>query len=870
MTDDPMVDLMGKVLAQYMRQQGMSVDEAARAAGSSFGASPALDAAVQRIKDIQNQAFTVSDAAKGREYAQIDRWYTGPQDDDKNWLRFRERMIESGKGSLLPDLDALSTQVLALCADPSRGGLRRKGLVIGNVQSGKTANYTSVIAKAVDAGYRMIIVLAGIHNNLRKQTQERLDDDLFDSAWFTLTTSDADFGHMTSPPDAIMSGDVTMVAVVKKHATRLRRLSDWFASAPLPLRRNCATLLLDDEADQATPSSAAAVDAASAINREVRRLWKAIPTGTYLAYTATPFANIFMNPDDDEDLFPSDFIKTIPTGEDYFGAERIFGKAGVSDEDASSKGLDVVRDVPDTDVATLKPPSNSEARSAFQAELPDTLRDAVTWFVLATAIRRARGQRQHSSMLVHVTHYAGPHFSFQEVIKEFVESLSAQHEDGNLTTFRQAWDSEAYRAEEVRTVSMPSWEVVTDQLGDVLQDLEVIVDNGKSDDRLDYSGPNPATVIAVGGGTLSRGLTLEGLVVSYFTRTSNTYDTLMQMGRWFGYRSGYEDLPRIWAPSSLVSDYQFLAMVESELRSEINLLTHTGHSPAELGVRVRAHPGRLEITARNKMAHAKTARVSLSEQRRQTFIFDGADVQAIEANWAALEKLLSGHRLEPMAWGPRGRLWAPGIGGQHVAQFLKRFSFHKDQRLFDGELMARWITQMAPSAPWNLVVLGNSTKLAADGVTPLGSKMIGGRSVPMINRAAMPDSVKNKINIKALMSSSDRVADLDPKLLGKVKVGDEEEVRRARHEHGAGAGLVVAYPISAQSRRTPGSTSRLEKWPSDRDLLGLGLVFPKSTRADSSEGDFVSVRADWEVPSGDDEELPEDTEGETHEGRFAE
>ena len=211
---------------------------------------------------------------------------------------------------------------------------------------------------------------------------------------------------------------------------------------------------------------------------------------------------------------------------------------------------------------------------------------------------------------------------------------------------------------------LPMWSQVEQELASVLRDVRVVVDNGSSDDRLDYNRvangvPVAETVIAVGGGTLSRGLTLEGLVVSYFTRTSDTYDTLLQMGRWFGYRPGYEDLPRIWMQPSLAVEFKFLSLVEEEIRQDMHHMERMKVTPREMGVRVRAHPGRLAIVARNKMHHADIVRVSYSGERHQTFIFDETNPQVIAANRKAVVDFLAACReTSPMNKAPNAPRWS--------------------------------------------------------------------------------------------------------------------------------------------------------------------------------------------------------------------
>lgn len=565
------------------------------------------------------------------EHAKLGPWYTGPDPGDAYWTALKDRLLASRMAHVVPEIDRASTKVVAHLANPRIWDLKKRGMVLGFVQSGKTANYTAVMAKAADRGYGLFIVLSGIHNNLRQQTQLRVAYDLGleSGRWVSLTNEDADFVNDSRHSGASqLRPERPVVIVVKKNQSRLTGLKEWLEDTPVDVRKRIPVLLLDDEADQATPNSATGQNRRTTINRLIREVWALIPTGSYVGYTATPFANIFMDPNDDEDLYPENFIIDLPRPVDYFGAERLFGREPLTADDEPDPGLDLVREIPDPDAGALRPPSARDDRAEFDPVLPDSLRRAAEWFLVASAVRRARGQEDHSSMLVHTTHYAMPHFTMRNRMKTYVSELRARFEAGDSSVLERSFDAEKNRAAEVASEPMPVWDDVASHLDAVFSDVRVIVDNGMSDDRLDYDRrtendePIMEVVIAVGGGTLSRGLTLEGLVVSYFTRTANTYDTLLQMARWFGYRPGYEDLPRLWVQRSLAEDYRFLALVEAELRADIADMEQQQLSPAELGVRVREHPGRLSIVARNKMGAAGMIRVSFAGERLQTFLLE--------------------------------------------------------------------------------------------------------------------------------------------------------------------------------------------------------------------------------------------------------
>lgn len=786
-------------------------------------------------------------------------WYVGPRSKG-NWARYKQALLDADAPGL-KELDASTTRITGLLADPHRRGLQVKGLVMGNVQSGKTRNFAGVIAKASDEGYRLVIVLAGVHNNLRQQTQVRLDRDIFwADKWHGLTNPQGDFG---SPPngESLFHGRNLMAAVVKKNSFRLENLIRWLRAIPKEIRRQVPALIIDDEADQATPNSQEAKNEVSRINKLLRALMQELPTSSYVAYTATPYANVLINPDETADLYPSDFVTTIPAGDGYFGAERVFGISDSVDvHGEASPGLDMVRDIPLGDVAALKPPTNAADRDAFDPELPPSLCDAVKWFLLATATRRARGQNEHSSMLIHSTHYAGPHFAMAKRVRTLLGTLADHLDDAS---WREMWEAEVPRVREEASLLLPEWDAVQRELPAVIAETTVIVDNGESKDRLDYGGDEPRTVIAVGGGTLSRGLTLEGLCVSYFTRTSTTYDTLLQMGRWFGYRPGYEDLPRLWVPRQTVLDYQFLALVERDLRTEIEVLADSGQTPHAMGVRIRTHPGRLQVTASNKMAHEHQVQMSLSGLTRQTFRLDGSDPGITERAKQAAATLLAGSDLAPVPQMPH-RLIAHDIPAALIVEFLTAYGRDaiQSQFMLSRELpdVLTWITENSEQACWNVVVMGNSRTLATDDRTVLGTMTLAGHEVQMLNRAPLATGEGTDYNFKAIMSLPDRVADLDTSDLDGVDLGREALLRRIRHERAGGRGLLLLYPISHRSTprharlENPAQARTTFNSEYDHDLLGLGVVFPYVIDHTGKQGSFISVRPRPVFQSTDEED----------------
>lgn len=781
-------------------------------------------------------------------------WYSPPAGGGLRWGRLAERMRGSGLAAAVESIDKSTNSIMKELAEPYSDA-RRRGIVIGNVQSGKTANYAALAAKALDARYKFVLVLSGIHNNLRTQTQERLNRDLgvedHSDEWFQLTTPQHDLlpAELKNARANIrnLSDDVKMIAVMKKNSSRLSYLLEYLDRIDEQTMRKTPVLIIDDESDQATPdSSRNAEDDPTVINRKMREVWARVKNGTYVGYTATPFANVFMDPSDHgegslESLYPRDFIHVMPTPRNYFGAERLFGIRDGSIDGDHDEGLDVVRHIPRTEIPSLAPSARTEADS-FVPTVTPSLQEAIGWFVVASAIRRMRGQKsKHSSMLIHTTHRVRPHQAMRDAIQAYLAPLKEAAREGNVEAFRDVFNREEGRVAYLYTgdVPAPTWPKVKDEIINVLRVLEIVVDNGEEDlqDRLVYSDEHPRTAIVIGGGTLSRGLTLEGLFVSFFTRTSNAYDTLLQMGRWFGYRPGYEDLQRIWLAEGLESDYQFLALVESRMREEIRRMTSDGLTPGDIGVRILNHPGRLEITAATKMKAAVDVAYSFQGYRTQTTMFDFGRPEIQESNLdAALSLLEQIRENEVTDTVGRSRLFVD-VSFPKIRAFFESFSIH-EQHDETHRLALEWVAKNLPDTPWRVV-------LASGGRDEVFVRE--GFAVKAVNRAPLGTVEDQAINIRALMSGKDRIADLvaagAPSSLDVSSDADQVALRlRPTGEGGAGGeGLLVLYPISYESTapasRGPKSTrmdmrsvlAMLDQDPlpdSDRPLIGYGLVLP--------------------------------------------
>jgi hypothetical protein len=619
---------------------------------------------------------------------------------DEEWVRKREitwtysnayaafLKKDSWPPTVVQSLIDVGEKILGHLQDPLSEGdtWNRRGLVIGHVQSGKTANYLGVIAKAADAGYKFIIVIAGIHNNLRKQTQERVDEGFIGRSSdpenrktigvgldgdyphpVTLTNINDDFSKRTAAEGGWKINDFSkpIIFVIKKNTKTLEALHKWLKELNTKgdgQIRDVPMLMIDDEADNASINTNKPDLDPTRTNAMLRRILKLFAKSCYVGYTATPFANIFINPDAyeqdvHEELFPRDFIYSLDAPTTYFGPDKVFLNDASSDQILE----------PIVDAEEYLPLSHK--REDPLADLPPSLYRAVDEFVVARSIRNLRGQtNKHCSMLINVSRFV----PVQRTVRDFLSVYEKKLREAVKANYAMPEKSSSQNQcmKSLRTVFDDeysecgfSWEEVKASLFGVFESLRLFVVNSKSDESLDFRRYEKdgigLTAIAIGGLSLSRGLTIEGLTVSYMYRNTAMYDTLMQMGRWFGYRQGYEDLCRVHLSPNSIDWYAHIANAADELRQQIKRMRRDGLSPKQFGLYVMAHPDSLLVTARNKMRAGKNVIVNQN--------FSG---QLIESTWLSLDKETSKKNETLIA-----TAWKDGFGGRTVETTDKGWVF---------------------------------------------------------------------------------------------------------------------------------------------------------------------------------------------------
>ncbi|MGC7845708.1 Z1 domain-containing protein [Desulforudis sp. 1088] len=792
------------------------------------------------------------------------------------WPRLRAFLIDQ-KGWPEPtvrSVDDTTDRILGAMENPLQPGeFFTRGLVVGYVQSGKTANYSALIAKAADTGYRLIVVLTGVHNSLRLQTQKRLTSELVgvingrpigvgwpeqNREWHTFTApsieGDFDPGNASA---AALAGPNPILIVAKKNSFVLNRIINWLDTAHEETRRSVPCLVIDDEADQASVNTGGnrpfedgedfeladlpEVEPPSRINDLIRGMLKRFSKVAYVGYTATPFANVLIDHEavdaiSGNDLYPRDFIVALPRPHGYYGARDIFGRP----ED-DTDGLNVIRLVADGDVHLLVPARRSDVNT-FHPSLPESLDRAFMDFILAGAARAQRGDgAEPATMLIHTSYLVPVQRRLAELVRERIGRIRDEWRyfrgDGMAVRLRRRWEEDfrpVTRAAN-RELDVPFQDIEA-RVGEFLEQLTVVELNSDSEDELDYDRDPSLKAVVIGGNRLSRGLTLEGLLTSYYVRRARNYDTLMQMGRWFGFRNGYADLTRIHTTSELAQWFRDLATVEEELRDEIARYERERLTPLDLGVKIRQHPSML-VTSPLKMRAASTIHISFAGGFVQTITFPLHDRNWLRDNIEVTRGFLStlGH---PTDHDGAGRpLWRP-VAGTTILDFLAQYKMDPNATQVKAEPLRDFIRRQIEQdelTDWLVGVMGLSERDERLGTIDLG--IVGEPIINLIERTRLRDSN----SLKAITSRRDQEIGLTQEQKAEAKSMEPQVpyLKALRSVRDRREGVLLIYPISRYSGigRTLGD--KREPLFSDpeqgEDVIGIALIFPESDTAATVE-----------------------------------
>ncbi|MGA2158301.1 MAG: Z1 domain-containing protein [Dehalococcoidia bacterium] len=871
-------------LTRLMIDRGIPQDEAIENAAIPKEYRPLIREALLREETVilEPARFIVAEQNRGEWLRLLDRseWFY--------WPRLREYLIGVkcwGPTTVVRPLDETTDRILGYLAPPSTIQFDIRGLVLGYVQSGKTANFTALIAKAADAGYRLFIVLSGVDNGLRFQTQVRLDKELVGYAdnrpgavhlppmgkqWhqFTIEHFEGDF-QPGFANYAALQGTQPVLLVIKKNGDVLRRLLAWLDDAPQDIRDTLPLLVVDDEADQASIDTRGTYqtedeplpddyEPPTTINGYIRELLEKFKRRVYIAYTATPFANMLIphdtaDPTVGNDLFPKDFIVDLPKPEGYFGAEELFGRF---DEVAGHAvpELNVVRNTTDSEIEDL-----------LSGTIPQSLSIALMDFVLGGAARAQRGKSDEpATMLIHVHQRTFVHAEMEKVVNnlfsEFKDEWRYQRKFGIRDRLMQRWEEEFRPV--TRSIHLERdvpFEQVEPFINPFLESVIVKVINSVTGDMLDYESEPGLKAIAIGGNRLSRGLTLGGLLVSYFVRHTATYDALMQMGRWFGFRAGYDDLVRVYVTPDVARCFSDLALVEHQLRQDIQIYEVRKLTPMQVGTRIMAHSSML-VTSRLKQRYATRIITdqSYAGQAPSTFWFpfDRPDdlKNLLDNNISCTQELLNRLGI-PSRWGSDGPVWQ-NVTSDTVVEFFKIYNSDPEATNISIPLICNYMqrqNEIGELQNWTVSIKGLQ---APDPRLRVCDITVTGGTINPIYRSRI---AINPNSLGIITNPGDEEEGLSVEQLADAKrIRDEQRKSRneaARMCRAVTDGLLLIYPICRNSGydlpsvAIPGkSRIRLYDNPDDshsRGIIALAISFPDSNRAQRIVGEWIVGTAGW-------------------------
>ena len=823
-------------------------------------------------------------------------------------------------------------------------------MVVGQVQSGKTSNYIGLINKAADAGYKLIIVLAGMHDLLRSQTQIRIDEGFIgrttkgglrnfrnnnlvgvglyksDLIPHSLTSCEieevnGDFNrHVADSIRVSIKGSDPVVAVIKKNGSILKNLITWLSlwGDKMPdgkiVIRNTPILVIDDEADNASIN--VSKKNVSTINGCIRALLSLFEQSAYIGYTATPFANIFVPILEEksykgldltikdfefsvgQDLFPKDFIINLPAPSNYIGPSKVFGLPPFNSSEKVEEPLPLIRLAKDyqafgasngqeqlqnliagieKEFAPTKPfvPDKHKRNDPLPDELPSSLKYAIMCFVLSSAARRVRRQIDvHNTMLIHVSRYIIWQDRIATLVDKELKFYQKQIElnQGNVindleslwekefgpTTLKVVKNSEFYKDPDINLIS---WNEVEKEIYPAISKMEVRAVHGdKKIEQLSHQNISPLdyfyseqqgkylSVIAVGGDKLSRGLTLEGLTISYYLRAAKMYDTLMQMGRWFGYRPGYVDLCRIFTSKELNSWYKHITIASEEMRRDFDYMFLLKKTPKDFGLKVRTHPGVLKITSPLKFKYHQLMQLSYSGELEQAYQFN-IDGNTFSKNFEAVNELLSSlgktvSQLPNTENNMQKYVWQGDNNHGLITSFLQKYKIN--EAVIDTNKIVDYINAQVKNhnlTNWTVVLINNST-LNADkfrfagvpeevGLTKRTNVSDDDSTYEIRNynitdhRHELIDLSKNDI-IAALNATKADYDFEDKDKKEKRNYPDIPSRKRIKWIRKDTNGLLFIYPMNPKvETKETDNTKVTSKIISEKPIIGIAISFPE-------------------------------------------
>ena len=766
-----------------------------------------------------------------------------------------------------------------------------KGLVMGDIQSGKTANYTGLINKALDAGYKFIIVLAGLTKDLRSQTQKRLDKEVLgyetrvdfkkgkaigvgekdyvgDEGFINAITHSGDSGDLNKKTaeaitTVLENGMQPLLAVLKKNSSVLNALINTVLSSDVGAKTNgkfdVPVLIIDDEVDQASVNTKDPKDIneASSINKLIRTMLQKFNRYAYVGYTATPFANVFINPygfkGDEKDIFPEDFIICLARPQKYCGVREYFGIDTI-DENNPDDALTIDLYVPIKDYFELFDRAVQQSKKVKVdtpvVKINKSMKDAFMHFVIASAVKYSRGIKEHNSMLIHIARFKNPATSMRDLVKSELSTMLKEYKYGSeeeRDKYRKFWDKRIKPVSKDRLMSdfNDDWSEIEKYIPLILEmsinGIKIV--NGDSADVCDYESSDVGQHIIIGGDKLSRGLTLEGLIVSYYYRKSKQYDTLLQMGRWFGYREGWIDLCRVFTTKEMVNDFINAGIATEMFKDDIEEMNALKLTPAEFGLKVKYSP-RLAPTSASKMKMAQKQRVSFSESLQQTISFRK---EYVSHNRQITDVFI--RNLPNPEKRKNGNVVFKNIDSKEILTFLKNYK--ECDELVGSVSIKNWINYirnlnaLGELTDWTVVLHSNSDQKKEDN--------IGGFSIyknQNTDRNLYADDHMEDLYLKAVTSPSDFKEFYNPdsyeyKTISAFKAGDETIRKTFTKKHA----LLAVYSVDVYKKvfdkeiKLDNGKSRKKYKQGDllaggNGVIGIGIWFSNTENYEMSAVDY--------------------------------
>ena len=821
-----------------------------------------------------------------------------------SWVGYKKRLSKKGfSDKSIKSIEQSSYQILKSLSPDTRKTGPIKGLVVGNVQSGKTANMAGLMAQAADNGFNYFIILSGVIENLREQTSHRLYSDMKGDGTSSIQWNLVDNPRLNSNKvEHDMSkfnlGSNTKdryFTVCLKNRGRLESLIKWLTNDKNKAKQ-LKILVIDDEADQASINTKNIDENVSTINKLIKTLVNNddFLAMNYISYTATPYANV-LNETSKNSLYPKDFIALLEPSEDYIGPKELFG----SEEPEVSPYIDIVKEISEHDADIVRHIQSGDSKQ----DLPKSFKTSIQWFILTVAAMRSLNYKKPISMLVHTSFKITHHEIIAYMIRKYIKRLKIDYND-TINTLEDLYKKEQHTLDRDlflkhmqgystpdKVPNYPKWNDVKDQLNFLFDQkddefishipiskdespkyhcgIHLAIDNSKTKvdnqqvrllypDEINLPRLAPAFIV-VGGNTLSRGLTLEGLTTTYFLRTTNQADTLMQMGRWFGYRKGYEIFPRVWLDELANNRFSFLSQMNEELREEIEMYAKYDRTPNEYAPRIKNSPNYnlIRITSKNKQQSATGTEFDFLGFNSQTIYFDN-DINKLNHNYYMTQKFLNSLKVPDVK---KNKLIWRNVSSKKVNEFLKSYKVCKsDTKMRALPTLIEWLKDNgAIINNWSIILSGTGEVNQANE----DDWKIHGYNVGSVVRTKLKNRTTNDtVSIGTLRLPADLYADIDCDLSNEKLSPKITELRRIREKYGyEDVPQLIIYRINKGDKKSNRKkTDNREQLNFPQDIIGINIMLPGVSKGNSTT--YISASLDFSDEQIEEELYEEESESE--------